>query len=287
MAADALPGGGGGDYFAPDAGQRIDAQGRVTYDFTGHIHAQGLDLDASPLTYDSPVDRKVSWLDAQLATVAEVFGYSNPTDEAGYAGSSGAIVRARLQPGYSTARARLEATDANGGQRGIIEVINNGDIGDGGGPYYVARVLDHQGNQYALIDRDRKSHFVYASHANRILTVGAPPAPGPTAGTWTQFYPGRYFVKCSMSGYSNSLGLVANAVYIDGIEVCRARFYFNEANAHRTFPTALGYVDLAAGTHTWSWGGVAVGGPPFLVDGNDDMSVSLHRGGANPPAGVL
>lgn len=50
-----------GDSFTPDGGQRIDAQGHVTYDFTGHIHAQGLDLDAGD-DKSPPGDRRVRWL---------------------------------------------------------------------------------------------------------------------------------------------------------------------------------------------------------------------------------
>jgi hypothetical protein len=36
------------DTFTPDVGQRVDAAGRVTYDFDGHITANGIDLLASP-----------------------------------------------------------------------------------------------------------------------------------------------------------------------------------------------------------------------------------------------
>lgn len=65
------------DRIFPDAGQKIDAQGRVSYDFAGHISAAGIDLlagdDASP-----PNDRRVRWLnEATGAVVADLLGYSD------------------------------------------------------------------------------------------------------------------------------------------------------------------------------------------------------------------
>jgi hypothetical protein len=69
-----------GDTFTPDAGQRIDAQGHVTYDFTGHISAEGLDLNAvttgGPVAPSPPDDRRVRWLrESDGSLVAEVFGF--------------------------------------------------------------------------------------------------------------------------------------------------------------------------------------------------------------------
>src|SRR6185312_11804596 len=59
--------------FTPDGGQRVDDQGHVTYDFTGHVHAAGLDLDAGA---DSapPDDRRVRWLTESGGVVAQVYG---------------------------------------------------------------------------------------------------------------------------------------------------------------------------------------------------------------------
>jgi hypothetical protein len=67
------------DTFAPDAGQRITPDGHVSYDFDGHVHAQGLDLDAGT-SNDPPDDRKVRWLTTNGAMVAEVFGWTGATD---------------------------------------------------------------------------------------------------------------------------------------------------------------------------------------------------------------
>jgi hypothetical protein len=43
-------------------GQKVGADGKVTYDFEGHVHARGLDLDAAGVTTPPDTDR-VRWLD--------------------------------------------------------------------------------------------------------------------------------------------------------------------------------------------------------------------------------
>jgi hypothetical protein len=62
------------DTFTPDIGQHVDSEGRVTYDFDGHVHARGLELDASTL-FDAPGDRQVRWLrTSDGAPVADIYG---------------------------------------------------------------------------------------------------------------------------------------------------------------------------------------------------------------------
>jgi hypothetical protein len=61
------------DQFAPDAGQRIGPTGRVTYEFDGHVHADGLDLDAGT-NNTPPDDRRVRWLNTLGQRVASLFG---------------------------------------------------------------------------------------------------------------------------------------------------------------------------------------------------------------------
>lgn len=48
------------DAFAPDTGQTVDAAGRVTHNFTGKIHAVGLELDIT--TFAGSPDFSVRWL---------------------------------------------------------------------------------------------------------------------------------------------------------------------------------------------------------------------------------
>lgn len=49
--------------YTPDVGQQIDAQGNVSYDFAGHVHAQGIDLDVG-LASTPPDTNRIRWLDS-------------------------------------------------------------------------------------------------------------------------------------------------------------------------------------------------------------------------------
>lgn len=65
------------DTFTLDVGQHVDAQGRVTYTFAGHIFAAGIDLPAG--TSDSPPDdSRVRWLDAGGDEVGSAYVYELP-----------------------------------------------------------------------------------------------------------------------------------------------------------------------------------------------------------------
>lgn len=59
------------DTFTADAGQRIDADGRVTYDFDGHVHARGVDLDAA-VDAGLPNDSTVRWVNVNGAAIASI-----------------------------------------------------------------------------------------------------------------------------------------------------------------------------------------------------------------------
>lgn len=62
------------DTFAPDFGQRIDADGRVTVELEGHLTAAGVDLpaggDAAP-----PADSRIRWLREDGTVVAGAVAY--------------------------------------------------------------------------------------------------------------------------------------------------------------------------------------------------------------------
>jgi hypothetical protein len=66
------------DTFTPDIGQRIDAQGRVTYDFDAHVRARGVDFDAGD-GLNAPDDRRIRWLrQSDGAAVAQILAYDVP-----------------------------------------------------------------------------------------------------------------------------------------------------------------------------------------------------------------
>lgn len=72
------------DQLAPSVGMVIDATGKVTYDFDGHIRARGLDLDAGD-NASPPADRKVRWIDANGVVVADLAAYRTAPSQTGLA----------------------------------------------------------------------------------------------------------------------------------------------------------------------------------------------------------
>jgi hypothetical protein len=163
-------------FFAPDGGQRIDGNGRVTYDFTGHVHALGLDLDAGADIDASAADRKVRWTDTgNGAVVAEVYGFRGTV---GGDQAAGTVVRAIPEPG-TDAYARLEARSADNEQRMMVEAINFSD------EYHQARLRFFDGSVMMLGDSNGDSGFVQvAGGGDRVISarglLAVPPSFGGT-----------------------------------------------------------------------------------------------------------
>lgn len=80
------------DRLSPNAGVQVDAQGRVTYDFDGHVHARGLDLDAGTVfgvddVFGVPGDNSIQWSQGaggalvakDFATVFDPYSYRYAT----------------------------------------------------------------------------------------------------------------------------------------------------------------------------------------------------------------
>lgn len=66
-----------GDSYSPTNVIRDPLTGEVTYDFDGHIHAEGLDLDAGD-NASPPDDRKVRWLRlSDGAVVASIYAWED------------------------------------------------------------------------------------------------------------------------------------------------------------------------------------------------------------------
>jgi hypothetical protein len=105
-----------GGSFTPDAGQRVDEQGHVTYDFTGHVSAEGLDLKAvtagGGATPSPPNDRRVRWLrEADGSLVAEVFGFDPVSFKRGLWVGAGAAPSTAANP--TTRRLLIDETGAS------------------------------------------------------------------------------------------------------------------------------------------------------------------------------
>jgi hypothetical protein len=70
----------GGDFYSPDVGQTVAPDGTVTYDFQGHIKAQGLDFDAAAGAILGP--STIDWnRQSDGAMVAYVNGFDSGTQE--------------------------------------------------------------------------------------------------------------------------------------------------------------------------------------------------------------
>lgn len=80
-----LPGAdsGAGVGFAPLGGMTIDAAGHVTYDFAGHIHAKGIDLDDGQ-TNNPPNDNRVRWLGSDGRPTTEIASYQSGSTNAAF-----------------------------------------------------------------------------------------------------------------------------------------------------------------------------------------------------------
>lgn len=156
------------DTFTPDVGQHIAPDGTVTYEFEGHVHAEGLDLDAWTAAGAPPADRKVRWLrESDGAVIAELYGSHDQTDDA-----STLTLRAQRSDGSDRAQLDLVSGDAFnpprvgtfilGGTRTIIDgdgVSSFLQLGAGAdhvalfGPFFVAvdcPAVGHSETDFAL-----------------------------------------------------------------------------------------------------------------------------------------
>lgn len=67
--------------FSPTSGMQVDAAGKVTFDFQGHVHGTGVDLDVGNGA-NPPQDRRVRWINANGSAIADVYGYQSAPGQA-------------------------------------------------------------------------------------------------------------------------------------------------------------------------------------------------------------
>ena len=127
----------------------VQPDGSITFDFTGHVHAQGLDLDAGPNAAVPARINSVSWIDAgNGALVANVAGTHG-------AGAQNSLCQMNVYPevaGESALAALLAINDAGNTAEAGIQVGRAGtkDIGSGAG---VDRVHAFATQPSGFIDR--------------------------------------------------------------------------------------------------------------------------------------
>jgi hypothetical protein len=102
------------DSFAGDGGQHLAADGSITYDFSGHVHATGLDIDAAPAGNIPPANA-VRWLRTSDGAVLALIGADVGTD----------LQLEALAPDGSPGQAGLTLSAFAGGQFSLNAVAGN------------------------------------------------------------------------------------------------------------------------------------------------------------------
>jgi hypothetical protein len=149
--------GGGSEALTPNY-LTVNADGTVGADFTGRVHAQGLDLDAVAIATDSD---KIRWLrTTDGALVTEI----KATDS----GVRAAQLRT-IGDGTNQATTSLEVDDANGNQAAVEAIVNPGN------PSTVHALAD--AHAVTVIDGNGASDF--AKH-----NIAPSPTAPTLAGTW-------------------------------------------------------------------------------------------------------
>lgn len=147
---------GSGDSYSP-AFLTVAPDGSIGFDFTGHIHAQGLDLD-SGANVTPPTDRRIRWLrtvDGSLA--AEIYGYNNTND-------NGALLAEGVSRNFGASTAIIQARQETDGSFARLLVGTHSQNPPPSPPYQqVAAATDDGlggGETRTIIDSDRKSSFL-------------------------------------------------------------------------------------------------------------------------------
>jgi hypothetical protein len=241
------------DSYQADFGQRIGPNGELTYDFNGHVHATGLDLDAGT-TGSPPDDRKIRWLrQADGGVAAQVYGYS--------AGGGDALA---LRAGDPATPTGLE----------ISSVLGDREITALAFPQQ-ERILDEQGRSDFVFHRttggvtrfelawnaaegtiDAYEAGVLVAQLAEHLTNAAPLNATDGAAPVGTFDLPRDNMHVALSCVATGFAPAANTTchidwFLDGVDVGASHIYINPANVHLTFPPFLHVrTDLAAGSHT-------------------------------------
>jgi hypothetical protein len=100
--------------YVNQGGVKTGLDGSVTYDFQGHVHATGLDLDAGTSS-TVPNDSRARWLNTLGAVVADIYGYT-------FGGAAGMIAEVADPGGPGRAGLFLSAAASPG----VIAFTQNG-----------------------------------------------------------------------------------------------------------------------------------------------------------------
>lgn len=232
--------------FAPLSGMVIDATGHVTYNFQGHVHATGLDLDAATLVAPAtpPSDEKVRWLSlANGAVVGELGGYETP-------GAQSAVYMQADRNGHT---ARLETRAGLGGAQDAVFAYANG-VG------------------FPIWDGNFSSGF----HTTAKGGSGAVGVLNLWAGivVHTDIFLQAALLTVTASAYSNAVANGTWNLLWDGALVGGGSFLFNATFQHMQLGTTIAIpIGTAIGNHTLQL--VNTSPATMIVDVNDNNSWAL------------
>jgi hypothetical protein len=247
--------------------------GAVGANFSGKIHAQGLDLDA--FTNPTPPDKDlIRWLTTTGVDINAIGAY-------GLAGQHIGFLESIASPGQSASQ-QIDATDGVDLMQLEVRASNTGALG---GPSAVnivnggAAILP---TGTTVLDRLGASSFAQpAQFQHQSGTVAGVGAGGTTVcNLWGTigFTLGRKINNPMFFAQSSGFVTAAPAIatyhlLIDGVDIGNAGFFFNNAGTHAMMTPVIGVSGpLAAGFHT-----IALSNPfsPLNVDLNDGCAWAM------------
>jgi hypothetical protein len=146
----------GGDFYAPDVGQRIAPNGTVTYDFDAHLHARGIDLDAGVGIPPATVST-VRWLrQSDGAQVAQLVAVES--------GDDSAIVQAMSPESANVRQAQLSAVAGrNSGDIAVVQAFATSVAHPAG---HVAQIIRDDGTSGFVQTRGATNTFLSWGQVN-------------------------------------------------------------------------------------------------------------------------
>jgi hypothetical protein len=247
----------GGVGYGSLQGMRVAADGTITYDFDGHVHATGFDLDVlhttppvyavgeGPLNAPPPPptpDGRVRWLAANGAVVADCLA-----EDEGDPSGSFAYLRAK-------APNRAAATlNAQGGQFAEL-FAQAGAPGDSLANTFI--YCQAGGHGTTIADANDSSDFLL-KRAAAIVDTGGPWAtfvpPNGTSGIpFTVNATGPVLLCCTVSGYAVTTGIgIIFHCWIDGFDLRSIGANPSApVNSHQEYVQWI-VTSLGRGTHYW------------------------------------
>lgn len=251
--------------YTPLSGLKVNPDGSIFYDFDGHLHARGLDLDAIPgfVQLLPPADRIVQWLRTDASRAAALHAYA-------VSGVMNTLAAGAISPSGAQL-ARIDAS-ARDGAPGVSEL--RALAGPSAGPAQ-AVIYDAGGNssfpQWSSGVQARQVGLYYSQ-----LRFGGPVGGGATV-TFPNVPAGLALPLFVGSAYQTIAGAMAFVdCSFDGVGVGSLSVYMNEALSHRALVPLFGGAQFVGNnlSHTMSFA-VNTGANGTSTDASDVFQAVL------------